>query len=464
MGTRPGVLRRYSGALSTTLRVTDILLVLVAGVLAYAIRFDGFESPPQPYLVLMFVGALLAAVAFPAFQVYRPWRAQRRWEPAVRALGAWLFVFVTLLVLLVAMHEAETFSRRWLVTWFVLSGLLCALARFVLYSALRRLRRLGYNQRSVVIIGGGTQALELCRRVETEDWAGFRVAAIFDETGGGDLLGVTPILPMSGAEDYLAANAIDEVWIALPLEQSERLRDVVTRLRYTAANIRYVPDLFGVFLLNHGVTDVLDVPMIDLTASPMQGAGRILKGIEDRVLAVLILLLISPLMLLIAVGVKLSSPGPVFYRQERMSWNGRTFGMLKFRSMRVDAEAASGAVWARKGDNRVTGLGTFLRRTSLDELPQFINVLKGEMSIVGPRPERPVFVEQFKGEIPGYMQKHLMKAGITGWAQVNGWRGRTDLKMRIEHDIYYIGHWSLWFDLKIIFLTILKGFIDTNAY
>ncbi len=196
----------------------------------------------------------------------------------------------------------------------------------------------------------------------------------------------------------------------------------------------------------------------------MQGHARLLKAVEDRALAAGILLMIAPLMAMIAVAVKLSSPGPVFYRQERMSWNNRTFQMLKFRSMPVDAETGSGAVWAKAGENRATRVGAFLRRTSLDELPQFINVLKGDMSIVGPRPERPVFVHKFKHEIPAYMKKHMVKAGITGWAQVNGWRGSTDLHKRIECDLFYIENWSLWFDIKIVIMTLFKGFVHKNAY
>jgi putative colanic acid biosynthesis UDP-glucose lipid carrier transferase len=196
----------------------------------------------------------------------------------------------------------------------------------------------------------------------------------------------------------------------------------------------------------------------------MVGANRVLKAIEDRILAALILLLISPIFIPIALAVKMSSPGPIFYRQKRVGWNGNEFEMLKFRSMPVNAEAGTGPVWASKGDGRATKIGQFLRKTSLDELPQFINVLKGEMSIVGPRPERKVFVDEFKEKIPRYMQKHLVKAGITGWAQVNGWRGNTSLEKRIEYDLYYIEHWSLFLDIKIIFLTIFRGFINRNAY
>ena len=188
------------------------------------------------------------------------------------------------------------------------------------------------------------------------------------------------------------------------------------------------------------------------------------KAIEDRLVSGFSLIILSPVMVLIALGVKLSSSGPVYYRQERVSWNGLTFSMLKFRSMPVDAEWDKGAQWATSGDERPTRFGRFLRRTSLDELPQLINVLKGDMSIVGPRPERPVFIEEFKTEIPDYMQKHLVKAGITGWAQVNGWRGDTDLKTRIEYDIYYIEHWSIMLDIKIMAMTLIKGMIHKNAY
>jgi len=206
------------------------------------------------------------------------------------------------------------------------------------------------------------------------------------------------------------------------------------------------------------------LPVIDLNASPLVGINRFIKELEDKILSLLILIIISPLLLFIAIGIKLTSPGPVFFRQERVSWNGRPFAMYKFRSMPVDVENTSGPVWAKSDEQRATGLGAFLRKTSLDELPQFWNVLKGDMSIVGPRPERPFFVEKFKEEVPDYMKKHLVKAGITGWAQINGWRGDTDINKRIEYDLFYVENWSLWFDLKIIILTLFRGFVHKHAY
>jgi putative colanic acid biosynthesis UDP-glucose lipid carrier transferase len=264
------------------------------------------------------------------------------------------------------------------------------------------------------------------------------------------------------ALEALANTPLDEVWVMLPLGDAHAIKTTLHGLRHSAASIRLVPDLLTLRLINHGVTEVMGLPMYDLSASPMAGASQQLKWLEDKVLAILILLAIGPVMLIVALGVKLSSPGPVFYRQERVGLNNRSFGMLKFRSMPVDVEK-DGVRWGGATDKATTRFGQFIRQTSLDELPQFLNVLWGDMSIVGPRPERPMFVEQFKNEIPDYMKKHLVKAGITGWAQVHGWRGDTDLKTRIEFDLFYIENWSIWLDLKIIFLTVFKGFLSKNA-
>jgi putative colanic acid biosynthesis UDP-glucose lipid carrier transferase len=254
------------------------------------------------------------------------------------------------------------------------------------------------------------------------------------------------------------------VWIALPLRAEERIRQILEELRQTSALVRFVPDIHSFHLLHHSVTEVAGMPVLNLTDSPHTGVDSTLKALEDVLLASALLIVTLPLLALIAIGVKLSSSGPVLYRQERVTWNGQRFVMLKFRSMPPNAESASGPVWARGGERRATRFGTFLRRYSLDELPQLLNVLKGEMSLVGPRPERPEFVRQFRQQIPGYMQKHLVKAGITGWAQVNDLRGDTDLAQRIQYDLYYIDHWSLWFDLRILALTLWHILTSRNAH
>ncbi len=262
----------------------------------------------------------------------------------------------------------------------------------------------------------------------------------------------------------MSAEDIDQVWMALPLRAEMRSKQLLEQLRNTTAQVCFVPDIYGFQLLNHSMTEVAGLPVINLTESPMAGANQMTKAIEDYLLASLIVVAISPLLLALAIGVKLSSPGPVLYRQRRVTWNGAEFAILKFRSMPVDAEAATGPTWAKPEEDRATPFGRFLRRWSLDELPQFFNVLKGEMSIVGPRPERPEFIERFRDQIPGYMQKHLVKAGITGWAQVNDLRGNTDLGKRIEYDLFYIENWSVWFDLRIILMTIGQVVKSRNAY
>jgi Undecaprenyl-phosphate glucose phosphotransferase len=250
----------------------------------------------------------------------------------------------------------------------------------------------------------------------------------------------------------------------LPPAQSQELDRLLDLLKDETIDVRLVPDVHRYVTLGCEIEDFDGLPIVRINDSPVMGWGGIAKRATDAVASALLLLMLSPLLVLIAVLIKLTSRGPILYVQERMGLDGRSFAMLKFRSMRVDAEAQTGAVWAHASDNRRTAFGTFLRKTSLDELPQLWNVLRGDMSLVGPRPERPVFVSKFRKEIPHYMLRHKVRAGITGWAQVNGWRGNTSLDRRIECDLFYIRNWSYALDLKILTMTIWKGFIDKNAY
>lgn len=447
------------------IRVVDVLVVAFAGVLAYLWRFDVAGFPiPSHYSQLMLTSALLLLVIFSGLGVYRSWRGGKLANMFSRVLIGWGTVVATLLVLLFMLKVSDTYSRLWLSTWALLAGGFLLAERFALYGLLRWFRLRGKNHKRVVMVGQSEVARELLRRVRSSGWTGFDVVAVFDDqaSSSGAFEGIPLHHDLTGLDGYLRKHDVSEVWITLPLRDEARVRDVLHLLRHSTADIRYVPDMFAFRLINHGVSEVAGMPMLDLSTTPMTGMNRLVKAVEDRLISLLILALISPVMITLAIGVKLSSPGPIFYRQERVGWNGKPFMMLKFRSMPVDVEK-NGVQWGNAQNKINSWFGAFIRRTSLDELPQFINVLKGDMSIVGPRPERTIFVEQFKDEIPNYMKKHLVKAGITGWAQVNGWRGDTDLAKRIEYDLYYIEHWSLWFDLKIIFLTVFKGFINQNA-
>jgi putative colanic acid biosynthesis UDP-glucose lipid carrier transferase len=267
---------------------------------------------------------------------------------------------------------------------------------------------------------------------------------------------------LANLDDVLDSGVWSQVLIALPVNTAATIISrVLDCAEERVITVKFVPDTLGSNLINQRIDDFDGTPVMTLRASPLSGYAWIWKAFEDRLIAAVILLLISPVLLVVACGVRLSSPGPILYRQLRVGRDGEEFEMLKFRSMPVNVERGN-VQWGGAGSKTNTRFGRFIRQVSLDELPQFINVLKGDMSIVGPRPERTVFVDKFRQEIPGYMHKHLVKAGITGWAQINGWRGDTDLNKRIEYDLYYINHWSLLFDLKIIFLTIFKGFVHSE--
>ena len=468
---RRGMLRQHASMVSLVARGLDAIAVVVTGWLASVLLFGALGPTPlryQTYQFALLLAALLTLVVFPACGVYQSWRGQRM-RAQIRALAiSWTVVAVLLATLGTLTKTSALFSRQWMTLWFILGAVGLLVFRASLLVVLRRLRKSGWNRRHIVIVGGGELARLTARRVTGAPWTGFDVAAFFADAAPAcsstAAASETPTLPLAQLAAYVEAQPVDEVWLALSNGSIHLIENILHVLRHSTAAIRYVPDIQQLHLINPAVLDIAGMPIIDINVTPMHGVNRVVKAIEDRLFAMLALLFFSPFMLLIAVGVKLSSPGPVFYRQVRLGWNGKPFEMLKFRSMPVNAEDKTGATWARKGEQRATRFGSWLRRTSLDELPQFINVLKGDMSIVGPRPERPVFVEKFKDQVPGYMKKHLVKAGLTGWAQINGWRGDTDLAMRIKYDLHYIEHWSLWFDLKIIALTPFKGLLHKNAY
>lgn len=458
-------------SLSLIIKGGDLLMVLLGGGLAYGWRFgtEGFPLPPS-YSMLMSTGALLLIFILNGLGVYRSWRGGHLALMFSRVLMGWTITLLTLLSLLFLLKASDSFSRSWLMAWAASTAVLLLIGRLALYLVLRWMRLHGRNHKRVVLVGQSEVAQELIRRVRSASWTGFDAIALFDDRATAPPLqeGLPIFNDMDDLEPYLAAHRVDEVWITLPLKDEERVRELLFKLRHSTVNIRYVPGMFAFRLLNHGVSEIVGMPMLDLSATPMTGMNRLAKAIEDRLLALIILILISPLMLAIALTVKLSSPGPVLFKQKRHGWDGQEITIYKFRTMIVHQEPQGQLTQARKDDPRITRIGAFLRRTSLDELPQFINVLQGRMSIVGPRPHAIEHNEQFKDLVDDYMKRHKVKPGITGWAQVNGYRGETDtlekMQKRVEYDLYYIEHWSLLLDLRIIALTILKGFMHKNAY
>lgn len=460
-----GLLKENSSVLNVALHALDWLGIILAAWVAHRLYLGGWVLPSL-YCILVGVVVLLAALLFPRFNLYKAWRGASIFDEVSAITLVWILVFFMLVAFVFATQMGISFSRGWVGIWGMLGWLVLIGDRMLLRSALRWLRRNGFNQRRIVIVGANDLGGEVVRRLVKNPWMGLQAVCFFctEVPLPGSKIYRVPVV--EGTEEiaaYVAGEGVDQVWIAMPFRDEDKVKKLLHELRHSTVDIRYVPDLFGLRMLNHSLSEVAGLTVMDLSVSPMDGTNRLIKALEDRLFSLLILLSISPLMIFIAIGVKLSSPGMVFYRQERVGWNGKTFMMFKFRSMPENVEGA-GVQWGGAKNKQVTPFGAFLRKSSLDELPQFINVLKGDMSIVGPRPERPMFVERFKDEIPDYMKKHLVKAGITGWAQINGWRGDTDLAKRIEHDLYYIENWSLWFDLRIILLTVFKGFINKNAY
>ena len=471
---KKGFLKGHSNVLNFVLRLIDLSIILSCGVLSYyfSAAYEtytaiGVQSLPEHYIKVILLAAILVILLFPLFNVYRVWRGSSTLTEIKYLTMAWFMVGLLLAGLAFATKSGSDFSRSWMGLWFASTWISLVASRAVLRIVLSWLRSSGFNHRHVVIVGTGEQAVVVADRLRRSTWFGLEISALFGthtEQLPLWLQNKRIISDVSELRQYVDADGVDQVWISLPHSEEETIRNVISALDGSAAEIRYVPDIFEYQLMHHSLSEIAGVPVVNISYSAIDGMNEVIKTCEDYVLTAVLLVLASPLMLLIALGIKMSSPGPVLYRQSRVGWNGQEFTMFKFRSMPVEAEKETGPVWSSKVDNRATRFGSFLRKTSLDELPQLLNVLKGDMSLIGPRPERPHFVEKYKDEVPHYMKKHLVKAGVTGWAQVHGWRGNTCLHTRIEHDLYYIENWSVWLDIKIIVMSVFRGLVHKNAY
>ncbi len=457
---------------ATGLFLLDGVLIAASWLAAYWLRFHalGIASPLgiPPIKDYLWVGAVLTPVALlllRSLQVYRSTRTARLSQEMVSLIQG--VAAVTALTGLGSYLSRGELSRSMLLIFAVVATVaLCgthAMGRLML-RAMRRNRR---NLRHVLIVGTGDLAADLERKMTTERDFGFAVegmvAANPEETG--QMIGSTRVIgSVAELPELVERTGAELVYLALNRSEHEAELEALERLNDSTAAVRLVPDLARTFTLNASVEDFEGTPVILVTESPGQGWNAVLKRAFDFTFALIGLILMSPLLLLLAIIVKVDSRGPALYGQERVGLIGQRFKMYKFRTMRADAEADGEAAWSRPGDPRRTRLGSILRRLSLDELPQLWNVLVGHMSLVGPRPERPHFVKQFRTSIPRYMLRHHVKAGITGWAQVNGLRGDTPLDRRIEYDLYYIQNWSMGFDMKILLLTVLRVFRDQSAH
>lgn len=433
-------------------RIIDVVLIGATGW--WLSPSDIADHTVLVYAAIVLIAAVVSLFVMPSFGIYHSWRGGSLINLLGKIFIAWSVITLVVIAGLFLSKSAEDVSRLWLISWWGSVLVLMIVTRVGVYVVLGRFRQSGANRKRVFLFGSQASIDHVVAQLETFPSTGFVVEGK---------------LTTDQLDALLAAVVgFEELWLLLSFQEAQLIDTILDQLSQSTVNIRWLPDNSKLFSVWQEPRYLIGLPVLDLRVSPMaEPFQRLLKGLEDRTLAAIILLLISPLMLLLALGVKLSSSGSVFYRQQRHGWNGEPFEVLKFRSMVVHTEENGQITQATQGDARITPFGSFLRRTSLDELPQFINVLKGDMSIVGPRPHAVAHNDYYSEQIDGYMLRHKMKPGITGWAQVNGWRGETDtlekMKKRVEFDLWYIEHWSLWLDIKIIIMTLFKGFVHTNA-
>jgi Undecaprenyl-phosphate glucose phosphotransferase len=456
------MVRRVSQSLVAWFLLWDLALTAGAWLLAYHLRFQsGLFSAPRGvpplawYLRALPLMLLVGMIAYRLAGMYEIHRL-RRFREELAAVTRGVALMALLVVATSFARQAQYESRGAMVMFSVGALVGITTARRLSWSGVRRLRARGVNQSHALVVGTGRLARVTVRTLRAVNWSGIQPVGYVEDDGhrgpGADLAVVGAIADLPA---LVERHHIEHVFVALPLNRYADARRVFTALSQTVVDVQLVADLPAVAGMAFTTTQIHGLTVIGLRENPHHGLNVVVKRTMDVALAGLALVLLAPVMAVIAALVKLSSPGPVLYRQERCGLNGRPFMMLKFRSLRADAEK-NGPQMTAVNDPRRTWLGAVLRKTNLDELPQFFNVLWGDMSIVGPRPERPVFVSQFAKTIPNYNARHAVKAGITGWAQVNGWRGNSSLRKRVQFDLYYISHWNPLFDLRIMFLTVWR--------
>ncbi len=461
--------------LASVYLVIDALASNLAMLFAWFLRFHLAVIPVTKgmqdfatYMHLLPIVTIVFPLAFGVQGLYRIRPARGRTEEWLSvAIGSVVATVVLSGVLLWVRpgNPDVLYSRATLLIFLVCVIAFAIVGRTLVRYAVERRHRRGKDLDRVLIAGNGELARAVARRINNHrDGLGFHIAGYLRNGDDTVLEGLPCLGTIDDAEQVVKEQRIDHVFVALPHASSQAMMSLLDRLVRVIVSIHVVPDLLQFMVLRSRVEDIDGLPTINLSETPLEGWSRFVKRAFDLVVGLMALIVFSPVMIAIAIAIWLEDRGPVFYRQERMGLDGKPFEIVKFRSMRVGAEKETGAVWADKDDPRRTRVGRWIRAWSLDELPQLINVLKGEMSVVGPRPERPQFVEQFRAEFPHYMLRHKVRAGMTGWAQVHGWRGNTSIRMRIEHDLYYIENWSLMLDLKILFMTVVHGLRHENAY
>lgn len=453
--------------------IIDALVIAVSYALAWFLRFRSglFELDPwylslQEYMAVLIYIIPGYLILYYAFQLYTPKRVQGRrleaWH-VVQANAIGLMGFILVLYVL----KQSDYSRVMIFIFFCINVFLEVLTRNIIRYILRNIRSKGYNQKHILLIGYSRAAEEYIDRILANPSWGYTVRGILADNvaHGTEYKGIKVLGRIENLTYILPQNRLDEIAITLGLAEYHKLEKIVAMCEKSGVHTKFIPDYNNIIPTKPYTEDLLGLPVVNIRHVPLNNAlNAFAKRCVDIFGAVVALTIFSPVMLVVIAIIKATSPGPLIFKQERIGRQNKPFNMYKFRSMVVQTEAEEKGKWTTQNDPRVTPIGKFIRKTSIDELPQLVNVLKGDMSLVGPRPERPQFVEKFKEEIPRYMVKHQVRPGLTGWAQVNGYRGDTSIRKRIEHDLYYIENWTIGFDFKIIIMTFFTGFINKNAY
>lgn len=465
------MLKKHSEFFLSLFFIFELILVSLAWILSYYLRFQLklFIPPLNPVSLSIYLWYLLPLLLFWAIssRIFALYQSRRMSFGAHEIADIIKAVTTTLILVVCFIYVTRRFEFSRLAYFYFWIGTISTLSieRIAIRNVLRNFRKRGYNLRFALVIGSGDLVEKLLHSISSHPELGVGVSGILTfkrEEINRSISGVPVIGFIDDLDNIIERGKWDIVFIALPLEGHHHMGKVLKILMGRMLDIKIVPDVYEYIALKGGMDRIDDIPMVSLQTSPLYGWNRVMKRSFDLTIALFSLILLSPVFVVVAILIKITSRGPILYIQERVGMGGKAFRIYKFRTMETDAEKDSGPVWTKDEDPRKTNIGAFLRRFNLDELPQLFNVLKGEMSIVGPRPERPFFVEEFGNQVPQYMLRHRIKAGMTGWAQINGFRGNTSLEKRIEHDIFYIKNWSLLFDIKIIMMTLWRGF--KNAY
>lgn len=453
--------------------LVDTIVLVISYFLAWMIRFVGPMAATavrtrsfQQYMMMLILIIPVYLLLYQAFTLYTPMRMQGRRLVLANIIKANSLGLLILMFIFYMVNEGD-YSRSTYIMFYVINIILQWCTRMLIFTLLRDMREKGLNQKQMICVGYSRAAEEYIDRVLANPQWGYVIRGILDDNvpAGTEYRGIKVLGRIANLNIILPENRLDEIAITLGLSEYYRLEEIVALCEKSGVHTKFIPDYNKIIPTKPYTEDILGLPVINIRYVPLNNTfNALIKRAMDIVGSIVGIIVTSPLMILMCLIIKLTSPGPLIYKQERVGLHNQTFWMYKFRSMEVQPEAEEKKAWTVKNDPRVTPIGKFMRHTSIDELPQLFNILKGNMSLVGPRPERPFFVEKFREEIPRYMVKHQVRPGLTGWAQVNGYRGDTSIKKRIECDLYYIENWSIGLDIKIIFLTFFKGFINKNAY